>query len=512
MDTIQILGSAMGLGLLAGIRLYATVFFAGLAIRFGWFDLNPALQHLSVLGEYPVLFVSGTAMVIEFLADKIPWVDSLWDSVHTIVRPIGAAALGFAALGQLSPVMQVLAGLLAGGVAFTGHSSKAAARLAVNHSPEPMSNWALSFAEDLAIPAGLWIVFEHPGIAIALACVFIAVFLWLSPKVFRLLNLSWTALKWRFRRWFGAAHPIVGPAVPPDALLTESARRALAELPFQPIPDKYSGKLRASFNADGIRAGIHCAATRSIKGLKNSTGFLCVLPDQLVFVTRRSFRMRTYSVAMADLESLAIENGIFMDRLYLKTAEQQLQFDLFKAPRASPRDDGAYRAGGAPSTMTDANTFDALSKLLNELLDGSAADATWVLNPTDPGLLKSIDTLSAEKASAVPAGGGASIAAHVDHLRYGLELLNRWSNGEEPFGDADYSASWKRNTVSEAEWQSRRDALRLQAQRWRESLQRPRHLSTFDLAGVIGSVAHLAYHFGAIRQIDRSIRGPSARD
>jgi hypothetical protein len=165
MDTIQVLGSAMGLGLLAGIRLYATVFFAGLAIRYGWFDLNPAMQHLSVLAEYPVLFVSGTAMVIEFLADKIPWVDSLWDSVHTIIRPVGAAALGFTALGDLNPVTQVMVGLLAGGVAFTGHSSKAAARLAVNHSPEPASNWALSFAEDLAIPAGIWIVFEHPGIA-----------------------------------------------------------------------------------------------------------------------------------------------------------------------------------------------------------------------------------------------------------------------------------------------------------------------------------------------------------
>jgi hypothetical protein len=335
MDTIHILGSAMGLGLLAGIRLYATVFFAGLAIRFGWFDLNPAMQHLSVLGEFPVLFVSGAAMLIEFLADKIPWVDSLWDSIHTIIRPIGAAALGFTALGELNPVMQVLAGLLAGGVAFTGHSSKAAARLAVNHSPEPISNWALSLAEDIAVPAGLWVVFQHPGLAIALACVFIAIFFWLSPKVFRLLNVSWTALKSRFRRWFGSALPIVGPAVPPDSLLPEGARRVVTGLPFQPIPDRYSRKLRASYNAGGVRAGIHCAATRSIKGLKNSTGFLCVLPDQLVFIARRSFRMRTYSIAMTDLESISVKTGIFLDRLLLETKQLQLQFDLFKAPRAS---------------------------------------------------------------------------------------------------------------------------------------------------------------------------------
>ena len=335
MDTVHILGSAMGLGLLAGIRLYATVFFAGLAIRFGWFDLNPAMQQLQVLGEYPVLFVSGAAMTAEFLADKIPWFDSLWDSVHTVIRPVGAAALGFTALGDMNPVMQVLLGLLAGGVAFTGHSSKAAARLAVNHSPEPMSNWALSLAEDLAIPAGLWIVFEYPGIAIAFACIFIAVFLWLSPKVFRLLNLSWVALKSRFRRWFGTREPIVGPAVPPDSLLPDSARRVLAGLPFQPIPDKYSRKLRSTLNAGGVRAGIHCAATRSIKRLKNSTGFLCVLPDQLVFVARRNFRMRMFSVPMNELESMQVKTGIFLDRLFLETKNEQLQFDLFKAPKAS---------------------------------------------------------------------------------------------------------------------------------------------------------------------------------
>ena len=154
----------------------------------------------------------------------------------------------------------------------------------------------------------------------------------------------------------------------------------------------------------------------------------------------------------------------------------------------------------------------SLANLLNELLDGSGPDTAWVLNPNDPGLLKSIDTLSAEKASTVPGGGGASIAAHVDHLRYGLELLNRWSNGEEPFGDADYTASWSRNTVSETEWASRREALRLQAHLWRQFLQRPRSFSTFDLTGVIASAVHMAYHLGAIRQIDRSIRGPSARD
>ncbi|MCI0428237.1 MAG: DinB family protein [Nitrospiraceae bacterium] len=154
----------------------------------------------------------------------------------------------------------------------------------------------------------------------------------------------------------------------------------------------------------------------------------------------------------------------------------------------------------------------ALSTLLHELIDGSATDACWILNPKDPGLLRSLDKLSATAASVVPPGGGSSIAAHVDHLRYGLELLNRWSRGENPFADADYSASWRRLAVSDREWALLRDQLRAEAHKWLEAVRQPRELSDVELRGILASVAHLAYHLGAIRQIDRSTRGPLARD
>jgi len=153
----------------------------------------------------------------------------------------------------------------------------------------------------------------------------------------------------------------------------------------------------------------------------------------------------------------------------------------------------------------------ALSILLRELIDGSATDAAWILNPADPGLLGSLEKLSAAGASAVPTNGGSSIAAHVDHLRYGLQLLNRWSKGEDPFADADYSASWRRPAVSEADWTALREELRAEARKWCEAVQRPRDLGDVELSGVLASVAHLAYHLGAIRQIDRSTRGPVAR-
>jgi hypothetical protein len=162
--------------------------------------------------------------------------------------------------------------------------------------------------------------------------------------------------------------------------------------------------------------------------------------------------------------------------------------------------------------MAEADVMSALLDVFNELIDGSAPESAWVLNPEDPGLLGSLDGMSAEKASAAPSNGGAAIAAHVDHLRYGFELLNRWSRGEEPFASADYSASWRRNTVSHSEWAALREALRREAYAWRRAIQDTHDISKTQLSGVVASVAHVAYHLGAIRQIDRSTRGPSAHD
>jgi hypothetical protein len=159
----------------------------------------------------------------------------------------------------------------------------------------------------------------------------------------------------------------------------------------------------------------------------------------------------------------------------------------------------------------DVHTHHALSTIFSELTDGSAGDAAWVLNPEDPGLLRSLEKLTAAAASAAPPNGGASIAAHVDHLRYGLHLLNRWSQGENPFVDADYAASWRRSVVSDHEWAALRHQLRAEVDAWREVVRQPRALGDVELIGVIASVAHVAYHLGAIRQIDRSTVGPQAK-
>jgi hypothetical protein len=152
---------------------------------------------------------------------------------------------------------------------------------------------------------------------------------------------------------------------------------------------------------------------------------------------------------------------------------------------------------------------DSLSTLLGELMDGPPGKMCFVLNRGDVGLLRSLDKLSAESASA-SIDGGATIAAHVDHLRYGFSLMNRWTGGENPWDDADWTQSWRISKVSDAEWKKLRADLADEMRRWRAAVGTPRDMDRMQLTGVIASVVHLAYHVGAIRQIDRGARGPRA--
>jgi len=161
--------------------------------------------------------------------------------------------------------------------------------------------------------------------------------------------------------------------------------------------------------------------------------------------------------------------------------------------------------------MTSDALAASLDTLFRELVDGPAPEAAYMLNGGDPGLLRSLDKLTAAQASAIQPGGGASIAAHVDHVRYGLSLMNRWAKGEpDPWATADWTASWKRTTVTDESWAALRSALAAEARAWLDALGKPRDYQPIALNGVVSSIAHLAYHLGAIRQIDRSIRGPVA--
>jgi hypothetical protein len=151
-----------------------------------------------------------------------------------------------------------------------------------------------------------------------------------------------------------------------------------------------------------------------------------------------------------------------------------------------------------------------LATLFRELIDGVPRDPSYMLNTGDVGLHGSLEKLSAGDASRTSLGG-ASIAAHVDHLRYGLALMNEWKSGvKNPWAGADWTASWKISTVTDAEWDRLRRELRAETHRWLGALDTARAMDETQLTYMIASIAHLAYHLGAVRQIDRAMRGPTA--
>ena len=150
----------------------------------------------------------------------------------------------------------------------------------------------------------------------------------------------------------------------------------------------------------------------------------------------------------------------------------------------------------------------AFRRVFSELVDGASPKGGYVLNTGDIGILRSLDKISAADASRA-VNGGATIAAHTQHLRYGLSLMNEWaSKGGNPFANAKWDEAWKMSAVNDAQWQEIRDGLRDEAAEWRQVLNTPRDMSSVEFTGLVGSIAHLAYHLGAIRQINKDARGP----
>ena len=188
LDLLTTLGRTMGFSFAAGINLYATVAILGLAQRFGWVQLPDQFRVFDndvVIGAALVLYL------VEFVADKIPWLDSLWDAVHTLIRPVGGALIAVAAMGHASPTMQGLVALLGGSLAAGSHFTKAGTRAAANTSPEPFSNWALSLAEDAFVIGLSTLALKFPLIAAAVVVIGVVIIVTFATWIVRGIRRRW---------------------------------------------------------------------------------------------------------------------------------------------------------------------------------------------------------------------------------------------------------------------------------------------------------------------------------
>ena len=186
----------MGTAWTSGINLYATVAALGIASRLEMIQLP---QNLEVLSHPGVIAIACIMYFIEFFADKVPYLDTGWDALHTFIRVPAGAILAARSLGDLNPALELMALLAGGSIALIAHGTKATTRLAINASPEPFSNWAASITEDLTVFGSLWLMFNHPIVMIILVLVFLALVAWLVPKIYRLAKRGFQALRNKMR-------------------------------------------------------------------------------------------------------------------------------------------------------------------------------------------------------------------------------------------------------------------------------------------------------------------------
>lgn len=187
-----LLALTLGVGWASGINLYAATFALGLAGATGYAELPTDLELI----EHPlVIAAAGIAYVIEFFADKIPGVDTLWDVVHTFIRIPAGALLAAGVVGDQSQALSLAAGLLGGSVAAASHATKAGTRALLNTSPEPVTNWTASVAEDVSVLGGVWLMLNHPVLFLVAFVIFVLICIWLLPKIYRGLKLLVSKLR-----------------------------------------------------------------------------------------------------------------------------------------------------------------------------------------------------------------------------------------------------------------------------------------------------------------------------
>lgn len=312
MERVDLLAVALGLAALAGINLYLTVFATGLAIHFHWITLAPQYQSLEVLGDPWIIGVAAVLYLLEFFADKIPWVDSIWDAVHTVIRPIGGALLAIQVLGHPNPAFTVIVALLAGGTSLIAHTAKAATRLVSNTSPEPFSNIGLSIGEDIAVLGGLALVHFNPVLALIVFLIGIGAFFYFAPKILRGIKTKiWLAWK-----------KLNGPA----------NHTMPVQLPIV-LPNRFASVFhRDNLLGETIAWTATCISGRGRRIPANLFGALVATreePRKLVFVTRNFART-------IDLEDalIAHESRFLFENLVISPAAPNGQKYSFIFPRS----------------------------------------------------------------------------------------------------------------------------------------------------------------------------------
>jgi len=315
MDTLQLLAVALGLASLAGLRLYLTVFVTGLAIHQHWIVLDPHYQALAPLSHPLILGLSGALCLIEFFADKIPWVDSLWDSIHTVIRPVAGATLALRVFGHTSALFDVVVALLAGTVSLSMHGTKAGLRLIANGSPEPFSNIGLSLAEELLVVGGLFLLHFSPVIALVILALFLSAIGLFAPRLWRGIRVILS-------------------------LFTKKARwPAASSFEPEPLPQEIPSRFAAAFKRhyllnETVIWAVPCISGSSKFIPSNLFGLLVATqedPHSLTFFFKQGFRASAVTVDLDECHATH-DSQFLSENLVLQCAGKKRYSFLFSRP------------------------------------------------------------------------------------------------------------------------------------------------------------------------------------
>lgn len=306
METINILGSYLGIAFVCGINLYATILTIGLGTRLGLIQLFPGISGLESLANPWIILIAGILYVGEFFADKIPWFDSVWDSFHTFIRPIGAAFIATTAIGHVDPIVELTMILLCFGTAVSSHSSKASTRLKINESPEPFSNSIVSILEDIFAVVGCYLSIKHPIVVLIILIVFLAIFIWVYPKLWRMQRVMAMSVYQLLKKYFSS------------------------EKNDYVISEKYQEFIEEKESIEDIAIRAKCVAGKGVPKLRNSIGFILLTDNKCYFITRKWFRFRKIEFEFNNFKSIKMLKGLLLDRIVMKSDKRRMTFMFFK--------------------------------------------------------------------------------------------------------------------------------------------------------------------------------------
>jgi hypothetical protein len=303
LETLLLLSKIFGISFTSGINLYATVALIGMAIRFNFIQNLP--EQLNVLANEYVIGVAVVMYVCEFFADKIPAFDSVWDSIHTFIRPFAAAAIALMAAGDASMAVKIIAVMLAGGVALTSHTAKAGIRLIANTSPEPFSNSVLSTIEDLGVFALIVLIITNPLLAAIIIAVLMILIIWQGPKLVGFVIFMMKAIYHKIRS------------------INPGEKMINIEL----MPQLYNNYLDQLLEKS---EQVYLTINTTFRDKKKGAGYLVVSADRMIILYKSWFKVRHYEIYLAEIKRMSFRTGILTDKIVFGYDKNHCVLTLFK--------------------------------------------------------------------------------------------------------------------------------------------------------------------------------------